>query len=94
MNSSSNTLIAQRRTKGTIRNKIELDLLKHLPPEYKTQNKEFPKFLIIQIIMNTSACKSMERIAKTVQFDIVISPDFPLAPPKIRTISSVYFMSI
>jgi len=48
---------------------------------------ELPGLLIIQITLNRP-------LEKDLLFDILVSPEFPLSPPKIRTLSSVLLILI
>ncbi len=71
--------------------KIELELLKHLPPEYKLHHKETNNVLLIQVKLDAAALKLFEKSAKILQFDILVPTNFPLVPPTVRTLSSVCF---
>ena len=80
--------LAQRRSKGKVLiYHIELELLKYLPIDYKLEYKDSPTYLLIQISFNASSLKSSP--LKIFQFDILVSQNYPISPPKIRTVSSV-----
>eukprot|EP00826_Nyctotherus_ovalis_P065265 TRINITY_DN9589_c0_g1_i9.p4 TRINITY_DN9589_c0_g1~~TRINITY_DN9589_c0_g1_i9.p4 ORF type:complete len:102 (+),score=9.42 TRINITY_DN9589_c0_g1_i9:14-319(+) len=81
--------INQRRSKGTLRLTIEFELLKYLPTEYRIQYKELQNVLLIQVKIKLAGIRPLEESMNSCAFDIIVAPDFPLSPPKIRSLSSV-----
>lgn len=90
---SMDKAISQRRSKGTLHvSCIEFELLKYLPAEYRVQYKELQSALLIQVKIKLAGIRPLEKSMNSCAFDIIIAPNFPLSPPKIRSLSSVLLL--